>query len=96
MSNNPENRLTPTPPTVWQLQAEIALLREIVYQMTQTLEAQVAYTERLDDLWRQHLLEAAAGDVYTAFLGKDEPDAYDVWEVDQWKTDLTLTYRTEP
>jgi len=70
------------------LAAEIALLRSIVHQMAVTMEAQGAYVERLDDLWHQHMLDVVAD-------AAEEPTYEDVWEVDQSKTDLNLTFRVE-
>ena len=62
--------------------------------MTEVLNTQAGYIERIDNLWQQHMLEAAAEDVYSAFLGKDEPAHDDLMWLDQSKTDLTLLYRT--
>jgi hypothetical protein len=58
---------------------------DTISQLHDVVHAQAGYIERLDDLWHHHMLELAAEDVYSAFLGKDEPAPCDVLQVDLWR-----------
>ena len=90
-----QSPVTPDPRMVTQMAG-------IIDRLVQLIEHQQDALDTLNVLWRAHLVSEATDRVLAAAAGfqaaenDDEPEWCDIWEIDQSKTDLNLTYRTEP
>lgn len=70
-------------------------LAESVHALVESTAATQARISTLDETWRARLIRQAVQMAMDFDGDPNQPSWEDVWEVDQSKTDLNLTFRVE-